>query len=334
MQELNDEEMWCWEKGINSLELVAFMRITEHLTGDKKYGDVADELIRKHHYGMNLLMYKRYDSWANHIDDLLGILSIMPLLEYEKNPDMSEEKKMQQPEHENSAPAASSKSAPNPTYAGVRSGSKGKVATQKAWDQTQNIAKTRKALENTDYTVTKRNWDKDKELGERRYNARLARHATGLYTEEEKLDHKPNKMSIDFSSIKDNEQAVYMAAALYGGAKKQFLSDYAKHTGQSAEALYREAEGHDGLFTTAMSSQKQMNQLGLVSLSGEDIDLDTASPDTIVQAIRDIADEEKREKAVKLFQGMTRDKDSRFYGYNAYNQDYSFRDSADDPSWI
>ncbi len=87
-QELNDQEMWCWEKGINSLELVAFMRITEHLTGEKKYGDIAEELIRKHHYGMNLLMYKRYDSYANHIDDLLGILSIMPLLEYEKNPDM------------------------------------------------------------------------------------------------------------------------------------------------------------------------------------------------------------------------------------------------------
>ncbi|MBE6715304.1 MAG: hypothetical protein E7573_00105 [Ruminococcaceae bacterium] len=87
-QELNDEELWCWEKGINSLELVAFMRITEHLTGDKKYGDIADGLIKKHHYGMNLLMYKRYDSYANHIDDLLGILSIMPLLEYEKNADM------------------------------------------------------------------------------------------------------------------------------------------------------------------------------------------------------------------------------------------------------
>lgn len=87
-QELNDEELWCWEKGINSLELIAFMRITEHLTGDKKYADIADELIKKHHYGMNLLMYKRYDSWANHIDDLLGILSILPLLEYEKNPDM------------------------------------------------------------------------------------------------------------------------------------------------------------------------------------------------------------------------------------------------------
>ncbi len=86
--ELNDEELWCWEKGINSLELVAFMRITEHLTGDKKYGEIADDLIKKHHYGMNLLMYKRYDSYANHIDDLLGILSILPLLQYEKNPDM------------------------------------------------------------------------------------------------------------------------------------------------------------------------------------------------------------------------------------------------------
>ena len=85
---LNNNEMWCWEKGINSLELMAFMRITEHITGDKKYGDIADELLKKHHYGMNLLTYKRYDSYANHIDDLLGILSVLPLWDYEKNEDM------------------------------------------------------------------------------------------------------------------------------------------------------------------------------------------------------------------------------------------------------
>ncbi len=82
---LNGNEMWCWEKGINSLELMAFMRITEHISGEKKYGDIADELLKKHHYGMNLLTYKRYDSYANHIDDLLGILSVLPLWDYEKN---------------------------------------------------------------------------------------------------------------------------------------------------------------------------------------------------------------------------------------------------------
>lgn len=85
---LNGNELWCWEKGINSLELMAFMRITEHLTGEKKYVDIADELLKKHHYGMNLLTYKRYDSYANHIDDLLGILSVLPLWDYEKNEDM------------------------------------------------------------------------------------------------------------------------------------------------------------------------------------------------------------------------------------------------------
>lgn len=85
---LNNNEMWCWEKGINSLELMAFVKITEHLTGEKKYTELADELLRKHHYGMNLLTYKRYDSYANHIDDLLGILSVLPLWDYEKNEDM------------------------------------------------------------------------------------------------------------------------------------------------------------------------------------------------------------------------------------------------------
>ena len=213
-------------------------------------------------------------------------------------------------------------------YSGVRSGAKGKVVTQEAWDQTQNIAKTREALEKTQYKVTEKNWDKDNALGDRRYNARLARHAAGLYTEQEKQEFTPNRMRVNFSTIKDNDQAVYVASTLYGIDKKDFLKDYAKHTGQNAEDLYKLAEKKEGLSFSTMSRSGRLKEIGLMTLDGEDIDFDTAGPDTIVQAIRDIADEDLQKEAIKLWQAETRDKDSRFYGYDAYNLDYSFRDSS------
>lgn len=85
---LNGEDVWLWEKGINSLELITFLRITQHMTGEEKYGSIANELITRHHYGMNLLLYKMYDAHSNHIDDLLGILCVLPLWKYETQPDM------------------------------------------------------------------------------------------------------------------------------------------------------------------------------------------------------------------------------------------------------
>ena len=258
-----------------------------------------------------------------------------------KRDDEEEEKKVQAKEEpsspktvaadakKNTAPAEPVQSAQSrEVYSGVRSGAKGKVVTQEAWDRTQNITKTREALEKTQYRVTDKNWDKDNALGEKRYNARLARHAAGLYTEQEKQDYKPNGMRVNFGTIKDNDQAVYVAAALYGSDRKAFLKDYAKRAGQSAEDLYKLAESKAGLSFGAMSRSGRLKEIGLMTLDGEDIDFDTAGPDSIVQAIRDIADDDLQKEAIKLWQAETRDKDSRFYGYDAYSVDYSFRDSA------
>lgn len=87
-EELCLDDKWCWEKGINSLELISFLRITEHVTGDKKYSLEAEKLIKNYHYAMNMLTYKMYDFHACHIDDKLGFSIITPLLRYETNPDM------------------------------------------------------------------------------------------------------------------------------------------------------------------------------------------------------------------------------------------------------
>lgn len=87
-EELCLDDKWCWEKGINSLELLSFLRITEHMTGDRKYADEAEKLITKYHYAMNTLTYKMFDYHACHIDDKLGFSIITPLLRFEKDPDI------------------------------------------------------------------------------------------------------------------------------------------------------------------------------------------------------------------------------------------------------
>lgn len=224
-----------------------------------------------------------------------------------------------------SQPAAA---APAANYAGVRSGARGKVVTQKAWNQTQNVAKTRKAIEETKYSVTERNWDPNDELGTRRYNARLARHAAGIYTEQEKAEYRPNKLNVDFRSVKNNEQAVFFAASMYGKSKKQFLKDYAEYSGQNVQTLYELADAQEGLFSDKLSTKEQLRSLGLCTIDGRRIDPDVDSPDTIVQALKDTADSDLQERGIKLLQYMTWDKNSRFYGYDAYNQDYTYRDSA------
>lgn len=83
---LNGDHKWIFEKGTNSLEILAFLKIGEHMTGDKKYADVFNYLAGEKHYAMNLMQYKIPDGHLLHIDDQLCFLSIYPLMKYTENP--------------------------------------------------------------------------------------------------------------------------------------------------------------------------------------------------------------------------------------------------------
>ncbi|MCH5198608.1 MAG: hypothetical protein J1E34_06845 [Oscillospiraceae bacterium] len=82
-EELNHDNCWCWEKGVNSLELISFLLITHHMTGEKKYLDLKNELASKNHYAMNVLTYKRDDAHSNNIDDRLTLYIATHLLRLE-----------------------------------------------------------------------------------------------------------------------------------------------------------------------------------------------------------------------------------------------------------
>ncbi len=78
--DLNNDHKWIYEKGTNSLEILAFLKTAEHMTGDEKYAKVFDELADKNHYSMNIMQYKIPDGHLLHIDDQLDFINIMTFM--------------------------------------------------------------------------------------------------------------------------------------------------------------------------------------------------------------------------------------------------------------
>src|SRR5262249_2897737 len=56
---LNGDPNWAPERPLNSLEILSFLKVAGHITGDDKYARVADELINRHHYLLNALLVRR-----------------------------------------------------------------------------------------------------------------------------------------------------------------------------------------------------------------------------------------------------------------------------------
>ncbi len=82
---LNNDDRWYYERGTNSLEILSFLKTTYHVTGEEKYNDVYNMLIKKHHYAMNCMQYKCEDGHLAHIDDQLDFTNIYPLIVYTEN---------------------------------------------------------------------------------------------------------------------------------------------------------------------------------------------------------------------------------------------------------
>ena len=84
--DLNCNHKWIYEKGTNSLEILSFLKTAEHMTGDKKYSEMFNELLSDYHYGMNAMQYRIPDGHLLHIDDQLCFLTVFPLLKYCDDP--------------------------------------------------------------------------------------------------------------------------------------------------------------------------------------------------------------------------------------------------------
>lgn len=83
---LNNDHKWIYEKGTNSLQILTFLKAGYHITGDKRYEDAFEYLIKDKHFAMNLMQYKILDGHLLHIDDNHDFLMISLLMRYVEDP--------------------------------------------------------------------------------------------------------------------------------------------------------------------------------------------------------------------------------------------------------
>lgn len=86
---LNKSQRWMYEKGINSLQILAFLKSASFVTQNPKYEKAYNFLVREHHYLDNMLVQKMYGPYeVNHSDDELSYLPYYTLMRYgAKSPD-------------------------------------------------------------------------------------------------------------------------------------------------------------------------------------------------------------------------------------------------------
>ncbi len=84
--QLNGNCMWLWEKCINSLEMLAFLDVAYHVSGNEKYRKEFMHLAIDEHYLLNAAQHKKDDGHVCHIDDNLGFMTTATILRIEKDP--------------------------------------------------------------------------------------------------------------------------------------------------------------------------------------------------------------------------------------------------------
>lgn len=86
---INFKPNWWYERGINSLQILSFLKAAYHVTGDQKFESAYQMLIQKHHYIENMIQQKMYGPFdINHSDDELAFLPYYILFRYAKEPEL------------------------------------------------------------------------------------------------------------------------------------------------------------------------------------------------------------------------------------------------------
>ncbi|WP_215240495.1 ligand-binding sensor domain-containing protein [Dyadobacter helix] len=83
---LNRSPNWMYERGLNSLQILSFLKTASHFTGDPKFEAHYQYLVTKHGYAQNTLEAKKYGPFeTSHSDDILNFFPYYNLLRYTRN---------------------------------------------------------------------------------------------------------------------------------------------------------------------------------------------------------------------------------------------------------
>jgi streptogramin lyase len=86
-QKLNNDPDWRPERGVNSVEILSFLKLAYHVSGHQRYQKEYLNLLHKHNYADNAKRAKTYNhAWRTHIDDELLALAYPCLLLHEDDP--------------------------------------------------------------------------------------------------------------------------------------------------------------------------------------------------------------------------------------------------------
>lgn len=87
---LNSGKMFLTERGLNSLSMLAYLKVASHVTADRRYDDAYRELISKHHYATNAMVAKLSagPGTGNQSDDEMAFMCYYHLMKYEKDEDL------------------------------------------------------------------------------------------------------------------------------------------------------------------------------------------------------------------------------------------------------
>ncbi|MHC4728029.1 MAG: ligand-binding sensor domain-containing protein [Planctomycetota bacterium] len=85
-QKLNHDQDWRPERGVNSVEILSFLKLAYHVSGHKRYQKEYLNLLHEYNYADNVRHAKTYNhAWRTHIDDELLALAYPCLLMHEND---------------------------------------------------------------------------------------------------------------------------------------------------------------------------------------------------------------------------------------------------------
>ncbi|GMU92109.1 MAG: hypothetical protein AMXMBFR4_11670 [Candidatus Hydrogenedentota bacterium] len=86
-QMLNHEPLWQWERGLNSLSILSYLTVAEHMTGDNRYTKAIRTLCDVHAYDTNAIVSKLQHGFGsgNQSDDEMAIMCFYNIVKYTKD---------------------------------------------------------------------------------------------------------------------------------------------------------------------------------------------------------------------------------------------------------
>jgi len=88
-ERLNHDPDWAPERGINSVEILSYLKLAHHMSGRQRYQDEYVKLLRDHGYADNVRQAKTtHPAVRTHIDDELLALAYPCLLLHENDPEL------------------------------------------------------------------------------------------------------------------------------------------------------------------------------------------------------------------------------------------------------